>query len=245
MAETADRDANRALRARFDDVFGQYQRLRSGLDDLQRRLAEMQVSAESDDGLITATVGSRGQLIDLRLDRRVYRDMDPEQLEPGRSSRPSARPTARTTDEVQELMADYLPPDSGAMRFLRDNDFGSLLRRPGRRSCASLGTAMSDGRLYLDAKVALDGARNLSRRRPALPAQPLAHRPVASPPSPAAAVGHGRHRAGSFENNYRPIEQQVFAGLGAARANTSRGSATRRRPAWPTTRVPTRSPRCG
>jgi DNA-binding protein YbaB len=129
VAETADRDANRALRARFDDVFGQYQRLRSGMDEIQRRLAEMQVSAESEGGLIKATVNSRGQLAELKLDRRVYRDMDPDRL-----SREIVavvgEATARTTDEVRDLMSGYLPPDSGTMGFLRDNDFGSLLRRP-------------------------------------------------------------------------------------------------------------------
>jgi DNA-binding protein YbaB len=128
VAETADRDANRALRARFDDVFGQYQRLRSGLDDVQRRLAEMQVSAESEGGLIKATVDARGQLAELKLDRRVYQEMDSDRL--GREIVATVRKaTARTTEEVRELMSAYLPPDSGTMRFLRDNDFGSLLRR--------------------------------------------------------------------------------------------------------------------
>jgi hypothetical protein len=28
------------------------------------------------------------------------------------------------------MMADYLPADSGALGFLRDNDFGTLMRRP-------------------------------------------------------------------------------------------------------------------
>ena len=128
MADTADRDANHALRARFDDVFGQYQRLRSGLDDIQHRLAEMRVSAESEDGLIKATVDPRGQLVDLRLDRRVYRDPDPDHL--SRSIVATVgKATARATEAVQEMMAAYLPAESGAMRFVRDNDFGSLLRR--------------------------------------------------------------------------------------------------------------------
>jgi DNA-binding protein YbaB len=128
VAETADRDANRALRARFDDVFGQYQRLRSGLDDVQRRLAEMRVSAESEGGLIKATVDARGQLAELKLDRRVYREMDNDRLG-GEIVATVRKATARTTDEVRDLMSAYLPPDSGTMRFLRDNDFGSLLRR--------------------------------------------------------------------------------------------------------------------
>jgi DNA-binding protein YbaB len=129
VADTADRDANHALRARFDEVYGQYQRLRSGLDDIQRRLADMRVSADSADGLVRATVGSRGQLTDLRLDRRAYRALTPDEL--SRIIVDTVQlAAARTTREVETLMAAYLPADSGPMRFLRDNDFGSLLRRP-------------------------------------------------------------------------------------------------------------------
>jgi DNA-binding protein YbaB len=128
VADMADRDANHALRARFDDVFGQYQRLRSGMDDMQRRLAELRVTAESEDGLIRATVGPRGQLIDLRLDRRIYRDMDAAEL--GRKIvATTEKAAAQVADQVQQMMGDYLPADSGPMQFVRDNNFGSLLRR--------------------------------------------------------------------------------------------------------------------
>ena len=128
MADMADRDANHALRARFDDVFGQYQRLRSGMDGMQQRLAALQVTAESEDGLIRATVGPRGQLIDLRLDRRIYRDMDAAEL--GRKIvATTEQAAAQAAEQVQQLMSGYLPADSGPMQFIKDNDFGSLLRR--------------------------------------------------------------------------------------------------------------------
>ena len=128
MADMANRDANHALRARFDDVLGQYQRLRSGMDDMQRRLAELQISAESDDGLIRATVGPRGQLIDLRLDRRIYRDMDAGELS-RKIVTTTEQAAAQMAEQVQQMMAGYLPADSGPMQFIKDNDFGSLLRR--------------------------------------------------------------------------------------------------------------------
>jgi DNA-binding protein YbaB len=124
----ADRDANHALRARFDDVYGQYQRLRSGMDDLQERLAALQVTAESPDGLVRATVGPRGQLIDLKLDRRVYRDMDAAQL--ARTIVTTTQDAvAKTTAQVESLMSGYLPAESGAMQFLRDGSFGTLLHK--------------------------------------------------------------------------------------------------------------------
>jgi DNA-binding protein YbaB len=128
VAEIADRGANHALRARFEDVYGQYDKLRSGLDDIQQRLATMRVSATSADGLITATVGARGQLLDLKIDRKVYRELD--EIDLSRAIVETvARAAARTTAQVQELMGKYLPADSGPMRFLKDSDFGTLLRR--------------------------------------------------------------------------------------------------------------------
>ena len=80
MAETADRDANHALRDRLADVYGRYERLQSDMDDLQRRLAALRVSAVSTDGHVRATVDPRGQLIELELDPRAYPGIDTDQL---------------------------------------------------------------------------------------------------------------------------------------------------------------------
>ncbi len=131
MAQTADRDANRALRARFDDVYSQYERLRSGMGELQQKLADMTVSAESPDGLVKATVGPRGQLVDLKLDQRIYRTDDARHL--ARTIVETVqRAAGKVTDEVQELVSGYLPADSAAASFLRDGDFDTLLARQDR-----------------------------------------------------------------------------------------------------------------
>ncbi len=128
MAGSVDRDANRALRARFDEVHDQYQQLRSGLDELQARLAELRVTERSDDGQVTATVGARGQLISLDLHPSVYQGRDAQAL--GRKITATVqRATAAATASTQELVAGYLPAGSGAPDFLRSGDFGSLLRR--------------------------------------------------------------------------------------------------------------------
>jgi DNA-binding protein YbaB len=127
----ADRDANHALRARFDDVVSQYQRLRHGLDDIQERLSRMAVTAESADGTVRATVGARGQLIDLRLDREIYRRGDPDEL--ARTIlRTVEQAVARTTGQVQEMVGEYLPAGSAAAGFVRDGNFGNLLARQDR-----------------------------------------------------------------------------------------------------------------
>ncbi|HEX5202665.1 MAG TPA: YbaB/EbfC family nucleoid-associated protein [Actinoplanes sp.] len=126
VAETADRDANQGLRARLAEVYGQYARLRSDLDDLQRRLASLRVSCVSDDGLVRATVGPRGQLVDLSLDRAIYREADSDRL--ARTIVATAREAAaRSAAQIEEMVAEYLPAESGTRKFLRDNELRSLL----------------------------------------------------------------------------------------------------------------------
>jgi DNA-binding protein YbaB len=139
VGQSADRDANRALRARFDEVYGEYERLREGLDDLQQRLASFQATATSADGHVTATVGPRGQLVELELDRRVYRDHDPASLA-ALITRTVQQATESATAGVQELVGGYLPAGTGAARFLADGSFGSLLQR----SDAAVRKAMRD-----------------------------------------------------------------------------------------------------
>jgi len=128
VAQTADRDANRALRARFDEVYGQYQRLRSGMDELGHKLAALQVTAESEDGFVRATVGPRGQLVTLRLDPRVYREPDADALA-RKITRTVQAATEQAAQRVQQLVAGYLPAGSAAADFLKDNSFATLLRR--------------------------------------------------------------------------------------------------------------------
>ncbi|MCM4082937.1 YbaB/EbfC family nucleoid-associated protein [Paractinoplanes hotanensis] len=128
MAVTANRDANRELRDRLAEVHERYARLRSDLDGLQQRLDDVRVTVVSNDGLVRVTVGPRGELIDLRLIRRATRNMDNEYV--SRTIVTTVHTAAeRAAERVQTLMADYLPPDSGALRYLRDHNFGSLLGR--------------------------------------------------------------------------------------------------------------------
>src|SRR5688500_10147866 len=76
VAQSADRDANHAPRARCGDGYAQYRRRRTGMDALQQRRTAREVTAQSDDGYVRAPVGPRGQLVKLVLDPRIYRDGD-------------------------------------------------------------------------------------------------------------------------------------------------------------------------
>jgi DNA-binding protein YbaB len=128
VAVSANRDVNRELRDRLTEVHERYARLRSDLDDLQRRLEAIRVTVVSSDGLVRVTVGPRGELIDLRLIRRATRNMDNEYV--SRTIVATVHSAAEEAAErIQTLMSDYLPADSGSLRYLRDNNFGSLLGR--------------------------------------------------------------------------------------------------------------------
>ncbi|MGV9211404.1 YbaB/EbfC family nucleoid-associated protein [Micromonospora sp. RB23] len=128
MSERVDRDANRELRARFDDVYGQYQQLRSGLDNLAARLAELRVTRRSPDGHITATVGAQGQVIEVVLAPAVYRVRDAEAL--GRKITETIQAAvAAATQATQALVAETMPAGAGSADFLRTGDFGALLGR--------------------------------------------------------------------------------------------------------------------
>ncbi|MDG4808006.1 YbaB/EbfC family nucleoid-associated protein [Micromonospora sp. WMMD1120] len=128
MSERADRSGNRELRARFDDVYGQYQQLRSGLDTLQTRLAELRVTRRSADGQVTATVGAQGRLLGVELTPAVYRDRDAGAL--GRKITETIQDAAEAAaDATRDLVAETMPAGSGSADFLRTGDFGTLLGR--------------------------------------------------------------------------------------------------------------------
>lgn len=70
---------------------------RGRLVALQEQVGAATASAESDDGLITATVGGRGELLALTLDPRVFRVADSRLL--------AARITRTVRDAVEQVRA--------------------------------------------------------------------------------------------------------------------------------------------
>lgn len=128
MVERVDRDANRALRARFDEVHDQYQRLRSGLDELQGRLAQLRVTERSEDGQVTVVAGARGEIVSVDVHPSVFKDRDAKALS-RKITATTHRAAAAAVAATQDLVAGYLPAGSGSMEFLRTGDFGDLLGR--------------------------------------------------------------------------------------------------------------------
>ncbi|BCJ74234.1 hypothetical protein CS0771_37780 [Catellatospora sp. IY07-71] len=128
MPPTVDRDANAALRARFDEVHARYTHLRENVGELQRQLAGLEVSLASPDGTVTVVVGARGQLLRLKLHERAYAAHRPDRLAEliTQTTRKAEQAAAEAT---AELVARAVPGETGVPELLRGGDLGALLRR--------------------------------------------------------------------------------------------------------------------
>lgn len=58
------------------DMRAEYERMAEDVRSMRARLGEIRAAAESADGLISAVVGGSGELLELRLDPRIYRTTD-------------------------------------------------------------------------------------------------------------------------------------------------------------------------
>lgn len=61
------------MRARVEYMMGEVRRMTTSIPDVQKKLLSVTATATSEDGLVTATVGPRGQLVDLEIDAKIYR----------------------------------------------------------------------------------------------------------------------------------------------------------------------------
>ncbi|GIH14078.1 YbaB/EbfC family nucleoid-associated protein [Rugosimonospora africana] len=104
------REDNRQLRARAEELMGEFNRLRTGMGELQQKLRQITATAKSDDGYVKATVGPRGQLIRLDLDPRIYRRPDSKQLAET-ITETIKRATADVMAQVSEACKPYIPEE--------------------------------------------------------------------------------------------------------------------------------------
>jgi DNA-binding protein YbaB len=108
----------------MDGMRAGYEKLADAVCAVQKGLAEIEATADSPDGMITATVGGRGELLTLTLDPRIYRDPNSAAL--------SRDITATIHDAVEraqrqvfDLVREFLP--AGARREEADLDFDPFL----------------------------------------------------------------------------------------------------------------------
>ncbi|WP_158853937.1 YbaB/EbfC family nucleoid-associated protein [Saccharothrix deserti] len=108
-----------------------YERIADEVKTIQRRLAEIRATAESDDGLVRAVVGGRGEVIKLDLDPRIYRTADSAALATTITGT-IHRAVARAQGEVFALVRRFLPAD--ATPATADLDFDPFLTSLDRAS---------------------------------------------------------------------------------------------------------------
>lgn len=102
-------ELNAALRARVEQLLGEYGKVRDNLAAVREKLARTEGTARSADGGLQVTVGPRGELRGLQIDPRTYRRLSPSELaaEILRLSAEAADDAAR---HLEPVLAPFLPP---------------------------------------------------------------------------------------------------------------------------------------
>jgi DNA-binding protein YbaB len=106
----ASASANAAMRARLDELLGEYERLRKNLTAAQQRMRVVTGSAESSDHSVKVTVNSRGVLTGLELAPTAYRRYSPTLLAE-LILKLIKEANDQATDQMAIVMAPFLPDD--------------------------------------------------------------------------------------------------------------------------------------
>jgi len=115
-----------ALRARAEELMAQFERMRSGIGELQQRLKAVSATVTSDDGLVTVTVGPRGQVTKVEFDPRIYRRPNSKELA-ATVTDTIRRATGKAMAEVEDLCRP-LVPDAQFQAYI-DHDLEGIFRQ--------------------------------------------------------------------------------------------------------------------
>lgn len=99
---------NAALKARLEELLGEYDSVRRNLTNAQARMKTMTGTAETTDHTVRVTVDFRGQLSELRIEPRAYTRYSPSLLAE-RIMQLTREATAQVTSEMGELMSPFMP----------------------------------------------------------------------------------------------------------------------------------------
>ncbi|MFG1945202.1 YbaB/EbfC family nucleoid-associated protein [Nonomuraea sp. NPDC048826] len=97
-----------AMRAYADELRDMFRRIQDDGMELHARAREVQVTEKSRDGLVSVTVGARGELVRLDLDPRIYRRPDARHLADS-ITETTRRATARARERVTEIFEPVIP----------------------------------------------------------------------------------------------------------------------------------------
>lgn len=110
-----------AARALAEEMQGKVQRLMEEGPKLRDQARLLQMTEKSKDGLITATVGSSGQLIRLDIDPRIYRRPDARALADA-ITETVQRAGTKAQEAIVELFASLIPREQMEAHLSGDMD---------------------------------------------------------------------------------------------------------------------------
>jgi len=114
------------MRAYAEELQSRFQRLTTEGPKLHEQARAVQVTEKSPDGLISATVGARGELIRLDLDPRIYRQPDSRELADTITETIKAAGAA-AKDRVLEVFEPLIPREE--MQLHMDGDIEGVMER--------------------------------------------------------------------------------------------------------------------
>ncbi len=101
---------NGELWAQLDRLMTQYEKTTKHLSSVQEKVPTLRGEASSADGLVTVTVGARGNVVGLTISPRAFRRLSPTEL--AEMIVATAEQAGRAaTSQMQELVAPFLPKD--------------------------------------------------------------------------------------------------------------------------------------
>jgi DNA-binding protein YbaB len=116
----------------LQDLMGELNKALDDMPNTQERLLSLSGTAWSDDGMVKAVVGPRGQLVDLEIDPRVFRRPDSASL---RDSILGAVTAAirQVAEQTNEIVFGQIPPEVEELRAQfsptgDDNPLAQMLR---------------------------------------------------------------------------------------------------------------------
>ncbi|WP_305789921.1 YbaB/EbfC family nucleoid-associated protein [Symbioplanes lichenis] len=115
-----------AMRAHADELMTRFERMRSDVGGLQQKLKAVSVTHTSDDGLVTVTVGPRGQVIKVDFDARIYRRPNSKELS-ATVTETIRRATEKAMGEVEELCRPFMP--NAQFQAYIDHDLDGIFRQ--------------------------------------------------------------------------------------------------------------------
>ncbi|TMR99928.1 YbaB/EbfC family nucleoid-associated protein [Nonomuraea basaltis] len=99
------------------------------LRKMHEKVRELSATARSKDGMVTVTVGPRGEVRTIEFDPRVYRKMSPSELS-ALIVEQIGRATRQVSDEMKELMEPFGPDLPFEDLFGEGTSFESFLPQP-------------------------------------------------------------------------------------------------------------------